>query len=535
MQGRYRQALIILSVLVALVLMIACANVANLMSARSISRAREMALRVAIGAGRRRLVQLVLLESALIAMAAAVIGAVFAWLSAPLIVGMIDLPSGPARLALPLEWRLIGFGLGLTLAVTVLFGLTAALRASAVRPVEALKGGRDPHGRRSLMSGLVGVQVAFCVVVLFVAALFVTTFERLANQPVGYSAERLLAVETVATQPRTPVYWSQVAAHVLAVPGVESVSLAGWPLMSGQAQAIPVSVNGGPLSEEPAYVLSISPGWIDTMKIPLIEGRDFRANEMHPSVALVNVDFAKTYFHGGNPVGSSFEQPVGPGQLRRVEVVGMVGNAKYDSMREPVKPTIYVPFGSINGVGEPRSYGRASLIVRTSTKNPLALAETIRREVPQARSEFYATNITTQQDLNDSHTVRERLLATLGFFFATVALILSSVGVYGVLHYSVVQRQREIGICIALGARAVQVARRVVTAVVSAVFLGSILGLAVAIAIERYIENLLWGVKGAEPAMLAVPTLSILATLLAAAPVLLRAVRIDPAELLRTD
>jgi predicted permease len=515
--------------------MIACANIANLMSARSMSRAREMALRVAIGAGRRRLVQLVLLESALMATAAAVIGAAFAWLSAPLIVGMIDLPSGPARLALPLESRLIGFGLGLTLAVTTLFGLTAALRASAVRPVEALKGGRDGHGRRSLMSALVGVQVGFCVVVLFVAALFVTTFDRLANEPVGFSAERLLAVETVATQPRTPVYWSQVAAHVLAVPGVESVSLAGWPLMSGQAQAVPVSVNGGPLSEQPVYVLSVSPGWIDTMKIRLIDGRDFRADEIHPSVALVNVEFAKTYFPAGNPVGSSFEQPVGPGQLSLIKVIGMVGNAKYDSMREPVKPTIYVPFGSINVAGEPRAYARASLIVRTSMQNPLALAETIRREIPQARSEFYVTNITTQKELNDSHTVRERLLATLGFFFATVALILSSVGVYGVLHYSVVQRRREIGICIALGARSAQVARRVATLVVAAMLRGSILGLAVAIAIERYIENLLWGVKGVEPAMLAVPALSILATLLAAAPVLLRAIRIDPAELLRTD
>jgi predicted lysophospholipase L1 biosynthesis ABC-type transport system permease subunit len=271
------------------------------------------------------------------------------------------------------------------------------------------------------------------------------------------------------------------------------------------------------------------------MKIRLIDGRDFRAGEIHPSVALVNVEFAKTYFPAGNPVGSSFEQPVGPGQLSLIKVIGMVGNAKYDSMREPVKPTIYVPFGSINVAGEPRAYARASLIVRTSMQNPLALAETIRREIPQARSEFYVTNITTQKELNDSHTVRERLLATLGFFFATVALILSSVGVYGVLHYSVVQRRREIGICIALGARSAQVARRVATLVVAAMLRGSILGLAVAIAIERYIENLLWGVKGVEPAMLAVPALSILATLLAAAPVLLRAIRIDPAELLRTD
>jgi len=535
MQGRYRQALVVLSVLVVLVLMIACANVANLMAARASSRAREMALRVAIGAGRRRLVQLVLLESALITVAAAIIGGVFAWWSAPLIVDMIDLPSGPARLALPFDWRLLGLGLGLTLMVTIVLGLAPAVRASAVRPAWALKGGSDLHTRRPLMGGLIGAQVAFCFVVLFVAGLFVTTFNRLANQPIGFSVERLLVLDTVATEPRTAPYWSQVSEHVRAIAGVETVSLAAWPLMGGTLQAVSVSVDGGPLSEQPTYTLSVAPGWINTMKIPLLGGRDLRADEARPSVALVNEEFAKEYFNGGDPVGKSFEQPVGRGKLGRIEIVGLVGNAKYDNMRQPVNATIYVPFGSIDGAGEPRPQGRASFIVRTSAVESLALAETLRREVPQARSEFYVSNVATQQELNDSQMVRERLLAALALFFAGIALILSAVGVYGVLHYSVVQRQREIGICIALGAQAAQVARRVTRAVFSAVLLGSVVGLAVGVGIERYIEDLLWGVKGTDPSMLAVPTLTILAALLAAVPVVVRAVRVDPAELLRTD
>ena len=535
LQGRYRQALVVLSVLVVLVLMIACANVANLMAARASSRAREMALRVAIGTGRRRLTQLVLMECVLVTVAAAIIGGVFAWWSAPVIIDMIDLPSGPARLALPVDWRLLGFGLGLTLAVTIVFGLAPALRASAVRPVGALKGGDDPHTRKPLMGGLIGAQVAFCSVVLFVAGLFVTTFNRLVSQPIGYSAERLLAVETVATQPRTSVYWNQVADHLRAVPGVETVSLAAWPLMGGWARAAPISVDGGPLSEQPAYVLGVSPGWIDTMRIPLLGGRDLRADEVHPSAALVNAEFAKEYFNGEDPVGKSFEQPVVRGELGRIEVVGLVGNAKYDRMREPIKPTIYVPFGSVDGAGEPRPFPRASFIVRTSTTDPLVLAEALRREVPRARSEFYVSNLTTQQELNDSQLVRERLLAVLALFFAGVALILSAVGVYGVLHYSVVQRQREIGICIALGAGAAQVTRRVTTAVFSAVILGSLVGLAVSLGIEHYIEDLLWRVKGTDSVILAVPALTILAALLAAIPVVVRAVRVDPAELLRTD
>ena len=525
MQRSYRQPLVVLSVLVLLVLMIACANVANLMTARSSSRAREMALRVAIGAGRRRLVQLVLVESALITAGAALIAGAFAWWATPLIVGI--LPSGPVRLALPFDWRLFQFGLGLTLAVTITCGLAPALGASAVRPVTALKGGGDPHTRRPLMSGLIGAQVAFCAVVLFFAGLFVATLDRLANQPVGYSAERLLAVETVATQPRPPVFWNQVAAHLRAVPGIETVSLAAWPLMSGSAQATRISVDKGPLSEQPAYVLGVSPGWIDTMKIPLLGGRDLRPDEVHPSVALVNAEFAKEYFNGEDPIGKSFEQPVARGGLGQVEVVGLVGDAKGFKMREPMAPIIYIPFG--------RSTSRASFIARTTREDSLALADTLRRAVPEARSEFYVSNVTTQQELNDSQTVRERLLAMLALFFAAVALILSAVGIYGVLHYSVVQRRREIGIRIALGAQSVNVALRVTKAVFAPVILGSFLGLAVGVGLEQYVGDLLWEVKGTDPAIMAVPALAILAALLAAVPVIVRAVRVDPAELLRTD
>ncbi len=535
MQRSYRQALVVLSVLVALVLMIACANVANLMMARSSSRAREMALRVAIGAGRRRLVQLVLVESALITVAAAVIAGAFAWWAAPLIVGMINLPSGPARLSLPFDWRLFQFGLGLTLAVTVICGLAPALQASAVRPATALKGGGDPHTRRPLMSGLIGAQVAFCAVVLFFAGLFVATLDRLANQPIGYSAERLLAVETVATEPRTAVFWNQVADRLRALPGIETVSLATWPLMSGTAWATRISVDKGPLSEQMVYTLGVSPGWIDTMKIPLLGGRDLRADEVYPGVALVNEEFAKVYFNGENPVGKSFEQTVGPSELGRVEVVGLVGDAKYDRMREPMKPTIYVPFESIDAAGEPRPNSRASFIVRTSIENSLALADTLRREVPEARSEFYVSNLTTQQELLDSQTVRERLLAMLALFFAAVALILSAVGIYGVLHYSVVQRRREIGIRIALGAQSVNVALRVTKAMFAPVIFGSFVGLAVGVGLEQYVGDLLWEVEGTDPAIMAVPALAILAALLAAVPVIVRAVRVDPAELLRTD
>jgi hypothetical protein len=292
---------------VALVLLIACANVANLMTAQAAARSREMALRVSIGAGRWRLVQLVLVESAWGAFLAATIGALFAWWSAPVVVGMINPPDNPARLVLPADLRVLGFGVALTLIVTLLFGLAPALRASAVKPASALKGGEDPHSRRRLMHALIAAQVSFCFLVLFVAGLFVTTFDRLSNQPTGFSTDRLLVLDTVARNPQPPVFWDQVADHLRDVPGVDATALSGWALMTGTMSNNNISINGAPPTDVLAFFLAVSPGWLETMKIPLVDGRDFRASDAAPGVAIVNETFAKQYFNGENPLGKSFE------------------------------------------------------------------------------------------------------------------------------------------------------------------------------------------------------------------------------------
>src|SRR5712691_9597958 len=303
LQRDYRLALVALGVLVALVLMIVCANVANLMTAQAAARAREMALRVSIGAGRWRLVQLILAESAILAFLASAIGGVFAWWSAPFVVSRIN----AARLSLPADWRVLGFSLSLTIGVMFLFGLAPALRASAVKPASALKGGVDPHSRRRLMHTLIAVQVAFCFLVLFVTVLFVASFDRLSNRPMGFSAERLLTLDTVAARPQSPVVWEQVAEHLRAASGVERVALAQRPLLGGHASNGFVSINGAPPGPVLAYFLNVSPGWIDAMKIHLIDGADFRASDTSPGVAIVNETFAKQFFNGESPVGKSFQ------------------------------------------------------------------------------------------------------------------------------------------------------------------------------------------------------------------------------------
>jgi predicted permease len=538
LQRDYKRALTILGAVVALVLLMACANVANLMTAQAAARAREMALRVSIGAGRWRLVQLILVESAMRAFLAGIAGGLFAWWAAPFVVSKINPPDDPAQLLLPADWRILGFGLALALLVTLLFGLAPALRASAVKPVSALKGGEDPHSRRRLIHALIAAQVTFCFLVLFVAGLFVATFDRLSHQPTGFSADRVLNLETVTVVAQPPAYWGQVAEQLRSVPGVESVAIVGWPLMSGESWVNFISIHGAPANEVFSDFLSVSPGWIETMKVPLVDGRDFRREETYPPAAIVNQAFANQFFDGADPVGKTIETVDGA-SLTRVgfQIVGFVQDARSrDNMRLPIRPTVYVPFRAIDRAGALQSKNRGTFVVRTSTANPLALASLLRQEVPRVRPEFRVNRIRAQVEINLAHALRERLLATLALFFAIVALLLAGVGLYGVLHYSVLQRRREIGIRMAVGAQAGSVVRLVSVEVFTMVLLGAVAGLALGMVSVRYTEALFFQVQATDLTMLAFPSLSILGVaLLAALRPVMYAVRIDPASMLRAE
>ncbi len=539
LQRDYRRSLAALSILVALALLIACANVANLMMAQAASRAREMALRISIGAGRARLTQLVLVESALLAFLSTVIGAIFAWWSAPLILRAIDTPENPAHLALPADWRVVAFALALALGVTCVFGIAPALRASTIKPVAALRGGEDPHSRRRMMHLLVALQIAFCFVVHFVAGLFVVTFDRLSSQATGFSPERILNVETSVRRPQPLVLWQQVAEHLRTVPGVEKVAITVWPMMSGEAGVSEISINGAPASEVNADILRISPGWFDTMRVPILSGADLPASGTNPEAAVVNQAFVRQFFNGENPIGKWFVKGKwfanSPGGAR-FQVAGVVRDARSrDDVRRPIRPTAYIPFAlGDNGVFQPTT--RCTFVVRTSSANPLALASILRQEVPRARPEFRVGNIRTQTQIIQSHTVRQRLLATLALFFAGVALLLAAIGLYGVLDYSVLQRRREIGVRMAIGAQSGHIARGVTAGIFSMVVVGAVAGVVLGMAAARYVETLLFQVKASSPTMLVLPSLTIFAAaLLAALPAVIRAVRIDPAQMLRSE
>jgi putative ABC transport system permease protein len=531
LQEEYRKALGILGVLVVMVLLIACANVANLKMAQSAMRSREMALRVAIGAGRGRLVQMLLVENAMLALLAAGLGALFAWRSAPLVLSMIQSSDSPVRLLLYTDWRVLGFGVALVFCVLMLFGVLPALRASAVKPVSALKVEDDRQSRRPLMHGMIAAQVAFCFLVIFMSGLFVRTFESLSNKPLGFSPENLLLLDVVTRQGQPAVVWDQVADNLRSVPGVERIAIAGWPLLSGGSWNNFVSVGGASPSPIVTYLLAISPGWSQTMKIPLLDGRDFRLGDTAPGEAIVNQAFVKTFLDGKNPIGKTFQE-----RDNHYRVVGLVADAPYGNLKDAIVPVAYIPFHEVDARGVAQVETQETFLVRSSGSNPLALASLLRKAISQARAGFRVSDLRTQSDLVRAQTVRERLLAMLAAFFSFVALLLAAIGLYGLLSYSLHQREREFGIRIAVGARIRDIAWQATSRILLMVMTGAVTGAALGIASVRYVETLLYGVKGSNPVMLAGPALVLFAiALLAAVPVIARASRIDPKIMLRAE
>ncbi len=531
LQKEYRRSLGILGLLAALVLLIACVNVANLMTAQAAARVHEMALRISIGAGRRRLVQLILCQSALLALLASILGAFFTAWSAPFVLSLINPPDNPARLALPADWRVLGFGLGLILLVVLLLGLLPALRASAVRPVAALKGGEDPHSPRRLMRGAIALQVAFCFLVLFLSSLFVASFRRLQNRPLGFSTDRLLLLEIVAGKGQLPVVWNQTAEALRAVPGVDSVAISGWPLLKGIMINSDISIHGAPPVS--AFFLNVSPGWFSTMKIPLVSGRDFRPEDTSLGTAIVNETFARTFFPGQYPIGRTFKRGANQSPYK---VVGVTRDVPYHNLREPSRAIFYIPFAEIDDESASGAVTFATFVVHTGAQNPLSLANTLRQLVAERHNGLRVSNITTELELVRDQTIRERLLAMLAAFFAAVALLLAGIGLYAVLNYSVLQRRREIGIRMAIGSTRAGIVRIVALDAFLMTVLGGCAGVALGFGATRYVESLFYQVKATDADMIALPTCAILLTALAATlPAVLRALRTDPTEILRAE
>jgi predicted permease len=529
----FARSLWILSSIAALVLLIAGSNVANLFLARTAGREREMALRLSIGAGRRRLIQQMLIESAIVAGAACALGLLFAAAAGPAVVDMLASADDPVRLDLRMDWRLVAFAAGLTVVTAALFGVAPAVGASSVAPMAALKAGGRAGARAGVMRPFVAAQVAFGLVVLFVGSLLVLSFARLSSVNPGFATSDVLLVslETVqsvdARQQRTALL--QVLDRLREIPGVQAVSSAQYnPL--GRAWTYGIRVPGTAHATFETTMAPVTAGFFETMKIPLRAGRAFLPRDTNPETStsiIVNEAFAARYFGREQALGRTLEGRFAMDNDNAVlyEIVGVAGDTRYD-LRQPAAPTIYIPMPlRSNGTVHVRAAG-----------DPVALGARLREEVRAASPLFRVTTITTQSAIVDRSLIRERLLALLSGFFAIVGLVLAAVGLYGVMSYSVVQRTREIGIRVALGSRRLGVVWTVLREAGGAAMVGAACGLGGALYLSRFVQTLLFEVTPLDFWSVAVPlgTLLLAAAMAAAIPAL-RVARVDPVIALRYE
>jgi predicted permease len=531
MQKSFRRPLRILAGLAALLLLIACANVANLLLARAMARRTEMALRLSIGAGRGRLIQLVLVESALLAVLATAAGTLFAAWAAPFVVSMLAPEERPVRLMLDPDWRTFGSGTGLTIAVTLLFGLIPALRASSVRPIAALKDERSQRGQR-VTGMLIASQMALCVFLLFGASLFVGTFQRLLQKPLGFSPADIVHIVADSPTRLTPEVWKQVGSELRALPRVESVAVAGWAPLTGNRWRSSISVTGRvPPANAPNWV-GVAPGYFETMGMRLIDGRDFVPADRAPARAggritagtgIVNEAFARVYFDGRNPVG---QQVTVDSLSAPIEIVGLVNNAVYFSVREAPHPAVFVPL-------EARE--NATFLVKTSA-GAADLGRLLARELSRLRPDLRTRGSERFEAFIEQQLIRERLLAALSTFFATLALLLAAIGVYGVLNYAVTRERRDIGLRMALGARPRHVLTLVTTRLAGVIAAGACVGLVGGLGFARWVRTLLFQTDPADPAVVISTLLWLMGTAaVASLPPAIRAIGLDPAQTIKNE
>jgi predicted permease len=522
---QYRGPLLILMALVALVLLVACANVANLLIGQALTRVREMALRLSIGAGRGRLVQLMMIESLLLAAMATAVGWLIAEWSAPVVVSMLAPPDDPVRLVLDADRRALAFGATLTLGVTLLFGLIPALRAASAKPMQALRGGDDPRDHRRLTQTLVAAQMAFSVAVLFVAGLFVTTFSKLSNLPLGFADSDLIVLDTDARSDLPPETWAHIVETLRNTPGVDAAAAAGWLPLSGNSWRGRVTVKGRTPPVVPPYFVSVGVEYFKTMGIPIRDGRDFRVGDKQPTedsspIGIVNEAFARVYFDGRSPVGQQVNVRGGV-----MEIVGLVGDAVYRDLREPIRPQVYLPLETRSGV---------SIVVRT-TGDPASFGPQLGRQIAGMSMGLRADS-SEMSALVRRQLLRERVLAILSMFFAGVAVLLAAVGLYGVLNHAVIRQRKEIGIRLALGSGSARVVAHVTGGLFLMSAVGASAGLLAGMAGGRFVESLLFGVNVTGPAAVLAPVAALLLAAAAAAlPAALRASRLDPSQALRSE
>jgi putative ABC transport system permease protein len=542
LRAEFEEPLWLLLAIAGTVLLIACANLANLMFARANAREREIAVRLALGASRTRLLQQLMMESLLLAAIGATSGVVIAQVLTRVLVSFLASSGGQVSLDIALDWRVLGFG-GLVAVITCLFfGLAPAMKATATPPILAMKagsrgaiGGRERLGMRRV---LVVTQVALSMVLLVGALLFVRSFQRLVTVDAGFRQTGILVADLDFTQLNIPaemrnVFKQQLTDRMQALPGVQSAAAVSIVPVSGNGWNDSVHTNAsGQEVKEVANFNRVTPGFFKTMETPLLRGRDFGSTDTFTStpVAIVNETFVRKLYRDKDPLGQTFRVDEGAGKPESVyQVVGVVKDTKYFHLREELGPIAYVPRAQ-----DKKPDTDCEILIRSDL--PLdSLSAAVEHATTEVDPAILIQFTVLKTQIRDT-LQRERLMASLSGFFGALAALLTMIGLYGLISYTAGRRRNEIGIRIALGADRWRVLKLIMKEALELLALGLVVGMALSLVASRTARSLLFGLKNNDPATFAAAVILLAAVATAASFIpAQRASRLEPLEALREE
>ena len=537
-QKAVRRVTMLLLIVVGLVLLIACANVANLLLARASTRRREIAIRLALGASRWRLIRQLLTESIFLASIGGAAGLFVSFWTAGLVPTIFP-PGEASGLDLSMDWRVLGFTVAVSLLTGVLFGLAPALQTSRPNLVSALKDDQSGSSRRQTRFGLRGVlvtaQIAVSLLLLIGAGLFLRSLRNAVTFDPGFDAHNLLFASLATgglerTKAQTQAFYQQLLESLSAQPGVRSVSLTRVVPLGGGGQRRGVLIEGyqpRPNEDTELNTNVVGLNYFDTLGIPVVQGRDFNVTDKagSPGVVIVNEEFAQRYFPNRSAVGKRVRTDSEGSYL---EIIGVARTAKYRDLREVSLPFVYIPLAQ-------EMQGDMTLVVRT-TNEPASMRSIVRNELQHINRSVPVFAVKTITEQIDAALSPDRMVALLLALFGAVALLLASIGIYGVVSYAVAQRTHEIGIRMALGARTTDVLGLVIRNGMSLALVGVVVGLVGAYLLTRLLAGLLFGITPTDLGTFALVTLGLLLVALTACYIpARRATKVEPLVALRNE
>jgi predicted permease len=540
LRNDFSTALMVLMCMVGLVLLIACANVANLLIARGFMRQKEIAVRLSLGASRGQLVRQMLVESLVLSFVGGLLGSALAVALTRGLLALVPSNGQPILIDAVPDARILAFTLGLTFATGVIFGLLPALGASRPDPWTTLKDTvgaiAGTGGSLFMRKGLVAAQVALSFLLLFGAGLFVRSLQNLKTADTGVTLDNLVTFQLSPAlsgyeSQRTVDFYEQLLGKLRATPGVKSAALAGVSILSGDEWDSSMSVEGHQAQDGEdmqAFMNSLSPAYFETMGVPLLEGRDFKRLDAKEktTVAIVNRRFAEHFFSGKSAVGKHVGFGTGPKAKLDIEIIGVVANSLYEGPREGVRRQVFIPHWGRNS---------ATFYVRTTAASAAAYAA-VRNEVRTLDASMPVYAMKTLEAQLDETLLTDRLIALLAAGFGLLATVLASIGLYGVMAFVVARRRKELGIRLALGAEPGGVIWLVMKEVLLLLSIGLAVGIPTAMALGRFVSAQLYGIEARDPWIAAATMVLLTAVSIAAGLIPAhRASRIDPILALRYE